>query len=67
MEKREYPAVIYKSNRNRVYVANCIVKNIVGFGKTEEEAINNLTESLQQSSDDCEISIIPIYGLSIAQ
>lgn len=67
MEKREYPAMIYKSNRNKVYVANCIVKNIVGFGKSEDEAITNLKESLQHTIKDCEIVIIPSYGLSIAQ
>jgi predicted RNase H-like HicB family nuclease len=67
MEKIEYPAMIYKSNRNRVCVANCIIKNIVGFGKTEQDAINNLKESLQHSIKDCEISILPVYGFSIAQ
>jgi len=62
-----YPAMIYKSNRNKVYIANCIVKNVVGFGKTEEEAINNLKESLHHSNEECEIIIEPVYGLLIAQ
>lgn len=63
----EYPAMIYKTNRNRGYVANCMVKNLFGFGKTEEEAINNLKESLQNFSEKIEISIKPVYGISIIQ
>lgn len=67
MEIVEYSATIYKSNRNRVFVANCIAKNIVGFGRTEEDAINNLKDSLKHSTDECEIVINPVYGLLIAQ
>ena len=67
MEKLEYPAMIYKSNRNRVYVANCIVKNVVGFGKTEEDAITNLKDSLAQIIKNSDITILPTYGFSIAQ
>ena len=63
----EYPAMIYKHNRNRVFVANCIVKNLVGFGKTEEDALANLKESLQSINRKCEVAIKPMYGLSIAQ
>lgn len=65
----EYPAMIYKTNRNRTYIANCIVKNLVGFGKTEEDALNNLRESLKNLTDTetNEISIKPLYGLSIAK
>lgn len=63
----EYPAMIYKNNRNRVFVANCIVKNIVGFGKTEEDALANLKESLQSINSKYEVLIKPMYGLSIAQ
>lgn len=61
----EYPAMIYKTNRNRGYVANCMVKNLFGFGKTEEEAINNLKESLQNFSEKIEISIKPVYWISM--
>ena len=67
----EYPAMIYKSNRNNVYVANCMVKNLIGFGKTEEDALNNLKESLQNNTENPaeknEISIIPMHGLSMVQ
>lgn len=67
----EYPAMIYKSNRNKVYVANCMVKNLIGFGKTEEDALNNLKESLQNNAstlaEKSDISVIPVHGLSMAQ
>lgn len=67
----EYPAMIYKSNRNNVYVANCIAKNLIGFGKTEEDALNNLKESLQSNAgnlaEKSDISIIPMHGLSMVQ
>lgn len=59
----EYPAMIYKNGRSRTYVANCIVKNLVGFGKTEADALNNLKESLQNFTKTAEISVKPIYGL----
>ncbi len=69
----EYPAMIYKANRNKTYIANCMVKNLIGFGKTEEEAISNLKESITKITDNFinevkseEINIKPIYGISIA-
>lgn len=61
----EYPAMIYKTNRNRTYVANCIIKNLIGFGKTEEAAINNLKESLKNINTVSEITVKPVYGISI--
>lgn len=63
----EYPAMIYKVNRNRGYVANCIVKNLIGFGKTEEAAIDNLKESLQNIDKKNEIAVKPVYGFLMAQ
>ena len=62
----EYPAMIYKNNRNKGYVASCIVKNIIGFGKTEEAALSNLKDSLQNLIHN-EVNVKPVYGLSIAQ
>lgn len=62
----EYPAMIYKTNRNKTFVANCIVKNIVGFGRTEEAALDNLRDSLQSITHD-EVVLKPMYGFSIAQ
>lgn len=58
----EYPALIYKINRDRSYVASCIAKNLIGFGKTEEDALNNLMESIQTAGEGEEISLKPIYG-----
>lgn len=58
----EYPAMIYKTNRNRTYVANCIIKNLIGFGRTEEDAINNLKACLQSFNKKTEISVRPMYG-----
>jgi len=63
----EYPAMIYKSPRNNVYIANCFIKNLVGFGKTETAALNNLKESLENISDKCEVVLKPMYGFKIAQ
>ena len=63
----EYPAMIYKTNRNRTYMANCFIKNLIGFGKTEEEALNNLKASLCNNIETCDISLKPVYGISLAQ
>lgn len=62
----EYPAMIYKSHRNNVFVANCIIKNLIGFGKTEEDALDNLKDSLQSMTKN-EVVVTPMYGFSIAQ
>lgn len=58
----EYPAMIYKNGRNRGFVANCVVNNLVGFGKTEEDAINNLKQSLQSLTKLCDINVKPLHG-----
>lgn len=62
----EYPALIYKTNRNRNYVASCIAKNLIGFGKTEEDALNNLKESIHFSGEKGEVILKPIYGFLLA-
>lgn len=56
--------MIYKTNRNKTYVANCVVKNLVGFGKTEEDALTNLKVSLQNLTKN-EINLRPVYGFSM--
>lgn len=61
----EYPAMIYKTNRNRTYIANCMVKNLIGFGKTEEEALKNLKDSLCNHAETCDISVKPMYGIAL--
>ncbi len=61
----EYPAMIYKTNRNRTFIANCMAKNLVGFGRTEEEALKNLKASLCNHTETCDIRVKPIYGISL--
>lgn len=67
MNMIEYPAMIYKYNRNKGYVANCLSKNLIGFGKTEEDALNNLKECLKDTDNESEITIKPFYGLLMVQ
>ena len=62
----EYTAMVYRKGRNTGFVANCIVKNLIGFGKTEEDAINNLKESIEKITK-MDASIKPMYGLSLAK
>lgn len=59
----EYPAMIYKNGRTG-YIANCIVKNLIGFGKTEEAALSNLKDSIQNLTHN-EVCVKPMHGLSI--
>lgn len=63
----EYPAMVYKTNRNRTYIASCIVKNVIGFGKTEEDAIKNLKKTIQEITKTIEVNIKPVYGFLKAQ
>ncbi|MDD3150736.1 MAG: hypothetical protein PHV68_07860 [Candidatus Gastranaerophilales bacterium] len=61
----EYPALIYKSRRNNNFIANCIMYNLIGFGKTEKDAIENLEKSMTQTLDKYEISIKPMYEINL--
>lgn len=61
----EYPAMIYKTGKG--YMANCMVKNFVGFGQTEEAAVNNLRSALKSTEKLKEFCIKPVYGLLLAQ
>jgi len=61
----EYPAMVYKYRGNKTFMANCIVKNLIGFGKTEEDAINNLKTTLQNSTKNEEITVKPMYRFQI--
>lgn len=56
----QYPALIYKS-KNNVYVANCIIKKIVGFGKSEQSAIANLEKLLNSEKTDFPVKVKPVY------
>jgi predicted RNase H-like HicB family nuclease len=59
----EYPALIYKNGRDKTYVANCMTKNLFGFGKTEEDALKSLKDSLQNLNKQSEISLKPMHGI----
>lgn len=60
----EYPTMIYK-NRTNGYIATCMVKNFLGFGKTEADAIENLKESLMSLGEKGDFILKPTYGLAI--
>ena len=62
----EYQAMIYRNNRNRTFIANCLMKNLMGYGKTEEDAIENLRKSLQATTGEFEINIKSLYKLPLA-
>ncbi len=61
----EYPALIYKNSKSHVFVANCIIKKIIGFGKTESEAIDNLQALLNNTSDEYFVKVKPLYQLAV--
>lgn len=56
-----YPALIYKSQKNNVFVANCIIKKLVGYGRSEKDAISNLEKILNTTNSDYPIKIKPVY------
>lgn len=60
----EYPALVYKNDKNNVFVANCIMKKLIGFGRTEEAAIENLETVLSKTSDEYFVKVKPMYQLS---
>lgn len=61
----EYPALIYKNNKNNLFIANCFVKNIIGMGRTEVEAIKNLENSLSLTNNEFLVKVKPMYELKI--
>lgn len=58
----EYPALIYK-NKSNTYVANCITKKLVGYGKSETIAVKNLEHILNSRKTDYPIRVKPVYKL----
>lgn len=64
MKKTEYPAMVYKKPRNNVYVANCIMKNSIGFGRTEKDALESLRKNLEKSYNE-RIILTPVYGFGL--
>lgn len=61
----EYPALVYQGNRNNVFIANCIMKNLVGYGHSEEDAITNLERALGEISEEYIVKVKPISGFKL--
>lgn len=57
----QYPALIYKNPHNNVFVANCIIKKLIGYGHTEYDAIANLENILNKSNTDYPVKVRPVY------
>ena len=60
----EYPALIYKG-KNNTYIANCITKKIVSYGKSEQTALKNLENILSVESNEFLIKVKPMYGIQL--
>lgn len=58
-----YPALVYKSNKRNVFVANCIIKKLIGYGRTECDAISNLEKILNSKNPDYPIKVKPVYKI----
>lgn len=61
----EYPAIIYQGNRNNVFIAACIMKNLLGYGKTENEAVENLERALSEDHSEYIVKVKPMQGLQL--
>ncbi len=59
----EYPALIYTTKRHSrdMYVANCIIKKLVGYGRTEKDAVSNLEAVLNKLSTEYAVKVKPVY------
>ena len=53
----EYPALVYQNNKSKLYVANCITKKLLGYGKTEKDAIVNLEAVLNKTVTDYPVKV----------
>lgn len=63
----EYPALVYQGNRNNVFIANCIMKNLVGYGHSKEDAIENLEKALNELSAEYVAKVKPIHGFLLSK
>ncbi len=57
----QYPVLIYKSKKNNTFVANCIIKNMIGFGDSEKAALSNLNNMLNKPDADYPVILKPVY------
>ena len=67
LEFIEYPVLIYRDNRGCGFLANCLIKNIIAFGKTEIQAINNIEKNLKELTQDYCVKVKPIYKLQLEE
>lgn len=44
-----------------MFVANCIVKKLIGFGHSEQDAILNLEKILERENTDFPVKVKPVY------
>lgn len=61
MTEIQYPALIYKTKGNNIFVANCIIKKLVGYGNTEKAAITHLESVLNRHSNEYPVKVKPVY------
>lgn len=59
----EYPALVYQGNRNNVFIANCIMKNLVGYGHSATEALHNLESALNEINAEYIVKVKPMSNL----
>ena len=55
-----YPALVYKNKNKNVFVANCIIKKLVGFGQTEYDAVLNLENILNNTNPEFPVKVKPV-------
>lgn len=55
----EYPALIYK--KNNMFIADCVMFNLIAIAKSEIEAIENLQKSINEQIPEFDILIKPVY------
>ncbi len=57
----EYPALVYKNEHKNIFIANCIIKKLIGYGQTEKAALINLEKILKNINSEYEIKVKPVY------
>lgn len=57
-----YPALIYKNKKSNVFVANCIIKKLIGYGRTEYDAVKNLENILNSRNPDYPVRVKPVHN-----
>ncbi len=62
----EYPTVVYKNRKKNAFIANCVMHNLMGFGKTKNDAIKNLQKSIEDNVQGHKIIIKPVDKLLLS-